>query len=186
MNPYDVLGVAQSASRQEVRAAYRVLVQIFHPDRLQDCPIEVQREAERRLQQVNEAYALLAGGTRAHTAAAQAATRRDTRERVRTAPPRVPLVPWDAMVRARVDQALRAEQVRLARDQSVPNGEAVARSQPPKRWPLTLNGLGEALVTNKLRCRRCRAVQWLPDGWRAALASDAYFCSQCDCLLLSR
>ena len=34
MNHYELLGLAPTATADEIRAAYRTLVQIFHPDRL--------------------------------------------------------------------------------------------------------------------------------------------------------
>ena len=51
---YAVLGVDADASLDEVRAAYRALAQRFHPDHNPN-----DMAAERRMQQINEAFAVL-------------------------------------------------------------------------------------------------------------------------------
>jgi curved DNA-binding protein CbpA len=51
-DPYDTLGVSPGASDDDVRAAYRHLVQLHHPDHNNGSP-----EAARRFEQVQEAYA---------------------------------------------------------------------------------------------------------------------------------
>jgi curved DNA-binding protein CbpA len=63
-DPYVVLGVRADASDEEVRSAYRRLVQLHHPDHNNGSP-----ESERRFEEVQEAYAqvrkLRASGARA-------------------------------------------------------------------------------------------------------------------------
>jgi curved DNA-binding protein CbpA len=65
-DPYVVLGVRADASDEDVRSAYRRLVQLHHPDHNRGSA-----ESERRFEEVQEAYAqvrkLRAGG--AHAAA---------------------------------------------------------------------------------------------------------------------
>ena len=39
MNPYEVLGVSESATDKEIRAAYLELVKKYHPDRYTDSPL---------------------------------------------------------------------------------------------------------------------------------------------------
>jgi hypothetical protein len=51
-DPYLVLGVRADASDQEVRSAYRRLVQLHHPDHNNGSP-----ESERRFEEVQDAYA---------------------------------------------------------------------------------------------------------------------------------
>ena len=51
-DPYATLGVARSADDAEVRAAYRRLVQLHHPDHNHGSA-----ESERRFEEVQEAYA---------------------------------------------------------------------------------------------------------------------------------
>ncbi len=53
-DPYQVLGVPHSATDAEIRAAYRRLVQLHHPDHNGGSP-----ESARRFEQVQEAYALI-------------------------------------------------------------------------------------------------------------------------------
>jgi len=56
-NPYEVLGVREGASLEEIKAAYRELVKKYHPDKHQDNPL--QDLAEEKLQEINEAYEYL-------------------------------------------------------------------------------------------------------------------------------
>jgi hypothetical protein len=51
-DPYVVLGVRRDASDQEIRSAYRRLVQLHHPDHNNGSA-----ESERRFEEVQEAYA---------------------------------------------------------------------------------------------------------------------------------
>ena len=63
MNPYEVLGIKEGASEEEIRAAYRELVKKYHPDKYQDNPLG--ELAQEKLQQVNEAYdQIMRGGSR--------------------------------------------------------------------------------------------------------------------------
>ncbi|MFB3739790.1 MAG: J domain-containing protein, partial [Candidatus Velamenicoccus archaeovorus] len=64
-DPYVVLGLPRGASQDQIRAAYRRLAQIYHPDRYQGAPADVRAEAERRMKQVNAAYDALRKGTAA-------------------------------------------------------------------------------------------------------------------------
>ena len=50
---YEVLGVAKSASKEEIKAAYRKLALQFHPDRNKDSG------AEAKFKEISEAYAVL-------------------------------------------------------------------------------------------------------------------------------
>lgn len=55
--PYRLLGVDPSASWEEVAKAHRTLVAELHPDRYIDAEDDVREAAERRVRDVNEAYA---------------------------------------------------------------------------------------------------------------------------------
>ena len=59
MNYYDVLGVPRDATPDQIRTAYRALVQLFHPDRLRHLRPEVRSFAEERLKTLNQAYEVL-------------------------------------------------------------------------------------------------------------------------------
>jgi DnaJ-domain-containing protein 1 len=54
-----LLGVTASSSRERVRSAYRRLVSLWHPDRLQQADAELRDLATERMAEINEAYHLL-------------------------------------------------------------------------------------------------------------------------------
>ncbi len=53
-NPYEVLGIKEGASEEEIKKAYRELVKKYHPDQYQNNPLS--RLAEEKLREINEAY----------------------------------------------------------------------------------------------------------------------------------
>jgi curved DNA-binding protein CbpA len=55
-DPYAVLGVARTASDEQVRTAYRARSMLLHPDLHQGRPEPVRLEAERAMRQLTEAY----------------------------------------------------------------------------------------------------------------------------------
>ena len=61
---YDILDVPPDATLTQIKAAYRILVQLHHPDRLQQANSQVRRYAEERLKKINEAYAVLSDPAR--------------------------------------------------------------------------------------------------------------------------
>ena len=60
MNPYEVLGVKQGASQEEIKSAYRKLVKKYHPDQYGDNPLK--ELAQEKLAEVNKAYDMLKNG----------------------------------------------------------------------------------------------------------------------------
>ncbi|MDD5431324.1 MAG: DnaJ domain-containing protein, partial [Candidatus Pacebacteria bacterium] len=57
---YDVLGVAETASLEEIKKAYRKLVMQFHPDRQpQNASAKKKKEAEEKFKEISEAYEVL-------------------------------------------------------------------------------------------------------------------------------
>jgi molecular chaperone DnaJ len=56
-NPYEVLGLKDGASVEEIKKAYRELVKKYHPDRYRDNPLS--GLAEEKLREINEAYDIL-------------------------------------------------------------------------------------------------------------------------------
>lgn len=57
MNPYEVLGVSENASQEEIKRAYKEMVKKYHPDKHQNNPLS--DLAEEKLQEINEAYDML-------------------------------------------------------------------------------------------------------------------------------
>lgn len=53
---YEILGVKQSASLEEIKKAYRERALRYHPDRV---PAEQKKEAEEKFKEISEAYAIL-------------------------------------------------------------------------------------------------------------------------------
>ncbi len=53
-NPYEILGVRQSASQAEIRDAYIKLAKKYHPDNYQNHPLEDM--AQTKMQEINFAY----------------------------------------------------------------------------------------------------------------------------------
>lgn len=58
-DPYDSLGLEPEAGIDEIRAAYRKLARQFHPDGFADAPPQEQRAAHERMQEINQAFAVL-------------------------------------------------------------------------------------------------------------------------------
>jgi hypothetical protein len=186
--PFEVLGVSPSATPEEVNAAYRILAQIYHPDRYVDSPPEVRQESEDRMKALNEAYREAQNGhlgVRPMTAGNGG--RRNAGATTRAGGPMHPGpgVPWDVAVRARATAAVRAEQERQAREQAAPQGKAVARPRRTFGGPV-LKGLGMARFTNNIVCTGCQSVQWLPEDWRERLDNTAFYCSRCERLIFTR
>lgn len=61
---YRVLGVRPGASPEEVRLAYRGLVRRLHPDHQADLSVAARSLAERRMREINEAWAVLGASDR--------------------------------------------------------------------------------------------------------------------------
>jgi hypothetical protein len=59
MDPYEVLGVARDATAAEVRRAYVERARRFHPDHHLGSSATTRAEAERRMREVNDAWAVL-------------------------------------------------------------------------------------------------------------------------------
>lgn len=60
-NPYEVLGVSQNASKDEIKKAYRELAKKYHPDQYGNNPLK--DLAENKMTDINEAYQYLMNNT---------------------------------------------------------------------------------------------------------------------------
>ncbi len=54
--PHEILGIPEDASPEDVKRAYRVLAQIYHPDRFAEASDGVKAEVSRRMLELNWAY----------------------------------------------------------------------------------------------------------------------------------
>jgi hypothetical protein len=184
-DPYKVLGLTSLASREEIVAAYRSLAQRYHPDRHTDSPARVQREAEQRMREVNQAFVILkkAGWSspssatpRSHVEASWApdpTTDAEARRRAYRA------------ARQHVAQARAAQASRVQERESVPAGEARPAAKNYNEGKVVF-GMAQALYTNELTCRTCRSTQRLPPGWQDRLGDTNWSCSMCGRVILSR
>ena len=59
MKYYEILDLPLTATDEQIKTAYRILVQLHHPDRLQQVSSAVRGYAEERLKKINEAYRVL-------------------------------------------------------------------------------------------------------------------------------
>jgi len=59
MDHYVILDITHGATPEQIKANYRILVQLFHPDRLQHVSPAVREYAEERLKKINIAYSVL-------------------------------------------------------------------------------------------------------------------------------
>ncbi len=57
MNPYQVLGVSETATDAEIKNAYRELAKKYHPDNYTDSPLA--DLAEEKMKEINEAYDMI-------------------------------------------------------------------------------------------------------------------------------
>lgn len=84
-SPYELLGVKPGASIAELKAAYRDMAKVWHPDRFAHDE-RLQKKAQEKLKEINEAYEqLLSGKTpRPQPSAHDFSTRRSQRTHVGT------------------------------------------------------------------------------------------------------
>ena len=54
--PHEILGVEPSATNEEIKSAYRRLVNQYHPDKVAHLGDEFQQLAEQRFKEIQEAY----------------------------------------------------------------------------------------------------------------------------------
>jgi len=54
--PYEVLGIGVSASKEEIRIAYRKMASLYHPDKVAHLAPEFREMADRKMKEINTAY----------------------------------------------------------------------------------------------------------------------------------
>lgn len=57
MNPYEILGLKEGATQEEIKKAYRELIKKYHPDQYGDNPLK--NLAEEKMREINSAYDML-------------------------------------------------------------------------------------------------------------------------------
>jgi hypothetical protein len=180
-DPYQVLGVSRLATLEEVTAAYRALAQTYHPDRHIDSSPAVQRQAEQRMREVNQAFLTLKKGSwLAPTPESQIRSwaTPDPNAGIE-ARRRASLASRQHTAQARAAQASRTQAKR-----SIPAGQA--RPMPRGSGGQKIGfGLAQALITNELTCRTCQSVQHLPAGWQDRLRDTDWSCSACGRIILA-
>src|SRR5271157_5449938 len=60
-NPYEILGIREGASKEEIKRAYRELAKKYHPDQYGANPLR--DLAEEKMREINEAYDYLMKNT---------------------------------------------------------------------------------------------------------------------------
>ena len=55
-NPYEVLGIEKGATSEEIKYAYRELVNKYHPDKVNHLGDELKKLAEKKFKEIQEAY----------------------------------------------------------------------------------------------------------------------------------
>ena len=58
-DPYTVLGVDKNASQEDIKKAYRQLVNKYHPDKVAHLGDEFQKLADKRFKEIQQAYQIL-------------------------------------------------------------------------------------------------------------------------------
>ena len=52
---YEILGISKGATASQIKASYRRLAKLYHPDKVHTAPTE----AEKRIREINAAYSVL-------------------------------------------------------------------------------------------------------------------------------
>jgi len=164
---YKILGVSPSASPDEIKSAHRELVKIFHPD-LFSTSAEKAR-ANKRLQQINEAYTTLSNAGRRrqydvrfakNTPAADTTSSATKSSSVSTPRPSSSAIVWNDLP-GRVGKKLRqlkqgyrvlSEEERRRRRGAKPFQKPGTRSPRQSTWARSFRGLSEI--------RRSSARRW--------------------------
>ncbi len=177
MKHYEILDVPPDATAEQIKSAYRILVQLHHPDRLQQVSPGVRQYAEDRLKKINEAYRVLGDPERraqydasrarsrsgfapsaeaepgydTHTDAAWEESRQRGRRREKSAVAAAAEAAYEAWAHQEAERAAQARQAERARQTARENREAEqrARQAAGEQFPRVRRiGDGDELVVN--------------------------------------
>jgi DnaJ-class molecular chaperone len=130
-DPYEILGVSRSASDAELRAAYRRLVQLHHPDHNAGSP-----ESARRFEEVQDAYAAVTDQRRTGASSATAPPRRRAASPQGGAAPPRGGAPSDPGLESRLaDLERQLREANAARERAVRAAREAARESAATRAP---------------------------------------------------
>lgn len=62
-SPYEILGITVTASKEEIRIAYRKMASLYHPDKVSHLAPEFREMADRKMKEINSAYGSIKGDT---------------------------------------------------------------------------------------------------------------------------
>jgi curved DNA-binding protein CbpA len=150
-DPYEILGIARSASESELRSAYRQLVQRHHPDHNGGSA-----ESARRFAEIQDAYSRVTAERRAAgaTGAAGAGSAPSPEPSAGSPPPAHAARPTpysDAAINAKLAQMEReAREAHLAKERARQEAAAAAASAAGARRPPTPEELGYITTDDSL------------------------------------
>ncbi len=55
-DPYEILGVSRSASKEEIKSAFRAQMKLYHPDKVAGLGPLLQDAAKKRAQEITKAF----------------------------------------------------------------------------------------------------------------------------------
>ena len=62
-SPHEILGITVTASKEEIRIAYRKMASLYHPDKVAHLAPEFREMADRKMKEINTAYGSIKGNT---------------------------------------------------------------------------------------------------------------------------
>jgi hypothetical protein len=162
---YAVLGVPAYAPRADVSAKYRLLIQVWHPDRFEHQPA-LRGQAEEHMKQITAAYKQIeAAGFPERTEATRHAPVRPP------APPATAACPWCGVVnRLPGDYAGEAVTCGACRATFRVSGRGDARREGPSPQAR------RDMTPSHVRCPSCAASNWcLPEEMVACVSCGGFF-----------